>query len=57
MNVLKWLFGRRKCELLRACERELLWLSCRDYFAGRAQARSLRKSRHAAKKLERRGIL
>ena len=57
MKCLKRLFGRRKCELLRVIERDLLWLSCRDYFAGRAWERDCRRNRQTAKVLERRGVL
>ena len=57
MKYLKRLFGRHKCELLREVERDLAWLSCKDYFARLAWARMLHRNRQTAKELERRGVL
>ncbi len=57
MNCLKRLFGRRKCDLLREVERDLLWLSCKEYFARLAWERVCRRNRQTAKELERRGAL
>ncbi len=57
MKYFKRLFGRRKCELLRCVERELLVSGIKEQFAVRAQARVLKIARRQALKLERRGIL
>ena len=57
MKVLKRLFGRGKCELLREVEQDLFWLDCQAYFSRLASERALRRNRQTAKKLERRGAL
>lgn len=57
MKGLRRLVLGHKCELLRQVERDLAWLSCKEYFAGLALARAQRKNRKTAKELERRGAL
>lgn len=57
MKVLRRLVLGHKCQLLRQVERDLAWLSCKEYFARLSLAWAQRKNRQTAKELERRGAL